>query len=161
MNLRSFHIVFIVCSTGLCMLFGAWSFRRALAGDSGSWILGALSTVAALALLVYGIWFWREIRTPEQERERRHRRMSASSVLLGVMILGAPDFAHACEVCFGAADNVMIESARVGVFLLLGVVLVVQAAFAVFFVYLRRRARRFGPQQVAPWWKTIEEPLER
>ena len=58
----------------------------------------------------------------------------------------------------------MIDAARAGVWFLLGAVLVMQAAFVLFFLYLRRRARRFREDSqrdpVPPWWSTVEEPLK-
>lgn len=161
MNLRAFHIVFIICSTGLCVLFGAWSFRRSLDGGASYVAMGVLAVIAAIALMAYGVWFWRKIRTPEEERERRRRLTSIASAIVAAILASLPDTAYACEVCFGAADNAMIDSARMGVFLLLGVVFSVQAGFVAFFVYLHRRAKKFGPQNVEPWWNTIEEPPRR
>jgi hypothetical protein len=42
----------------------------------------------------------------------------------------------------------MIDAARLGVWLLFGLVLAVQAAFVLFFLHLRRRARH--PRRVTP-----------
>ena len=59
MNLKSFHLVFIACSTALAFLFGAWAL-----GDSG--LEGGARTATAIgafalgaALLVYEVWFLR------------------------------------------------------------------------------------------------------
>jgi hypothetical protein len=57
---------------------------------------------------------------------------------------GSPGVAMACSTCYGQAEGPMIDAARVGTFLLLGVVLSLQVAFAAFFLYLRRRAARVG-----------------
>jgi hypothetical protein len=66
--------------------------------------------------------------------------------LLAVMAvwLSSPAQALACSTCYGQADGPMIDAANLGTFLLLGVVLFVQIAFAAFFLYLRRQAARHG-----------------
>lgn len=46
----------------------------------------------------------------------------------------------ACPSCFGQAEGPLIDAARLGIWLLLAVTLGLQGAFAVFFLYLRRRA---------------------
>jgi len=50
----------------------------------------------------------------------------------------------ACPVCFGASDAPMALATNMGVFMMLGVVVVMLASFAGFFVYLNRRARPFA-----------------
>ena len=47
----------------------------------------------------------------------------------------------ACPVCFGASDAPMAVATNMGIFLMLGVVAVMLASFAGFFVYLNRRAK--------------------
>jgi hypothetical protein len=47
----------------------------------------------------------------------------------------------ACAVCFGAAEPIVRESVNAGIFVLLGVTIVVLACFARFFVSLARRSR--------------------
>jgi hypothetical protein len=57
--------------------------------------------------------------------------------------LAAPT-ALACNVCYGSAEGHLIDAARMGIWLLLGVTVAMQGAFAAFFLYLRRRARQAG-----------------
>ena len=47
----------------------------------------------------------------------------------------------ACPVCFGASDAPMAVATNMGILMMLGVVAVMLASFAVFFIYLNRRAR--------------------
>jgi len=47
----------------------------------------------------------------------------------------------ACAVCFGASDAPMAVATNMGIFVMLGVVAVMLASFAGFFIYLNRRAR--------------------
>jgi hypothetical protein len=58
--------------------------------------------------------------------------------------LASPPPILACSTCYGQADGPMIDAAQLGTWLLLGVVLSVQVAFAAFFLHLRRRAVRHG-----------------
>ena len=49
----------------------------------------------------------------------------------------------ACAACFSAnVDSPLVDGAKSGVWLLLGVTLSVQGGFAAFFIHLWRRARR-------------------
>jgi len=47
-----------------------------------------------------------------------------------------------CPSCFGQADGPMVDGARLGIWLLLGVTVGLQGGFAAFFLYLRGRAAR-------------------
>jgi hypothetical protein len=64
--------------------------------------------------------------------------------------------ALACPACYGAAEGPMIDAARLGTFLLLGVTLGVQGAFVAFFLYLRRQARRAQDQALDAEWSTLQ-----
>jgi len=57
--------------------------------------------------------------------------------------------AVACAVCFGQSDSPMAQATNMGIFLMLGVVAIVLASFATFFVYLSRRARFVSEQERA------------
>ena len=50
----------------------------------------------------------------------------------------------ACPVCFGDSNEPMTLATNLGIWFMLGVVAVMLSAFATFFVYLMRRARRFA-----------------
>ena len=63
---------------------------------------------------------------------------------LALLLLGGTGTAAACNVCYGEAEGPMIEAASMGVWLLIGVLAVVQSSFALFFIYLWRRARKFA-----------------
>jgi hypothetical protein len=78
---------------------------------------------------------------------RRQARLIV--MLLGLLVLAAPRAALACPVCFGQNDSPLAWAVNVGVFVMLGFVVVVLTAFASFMVYLARRARRFAstPQE--------------
>jgi hypothetical protein len=66
--------------------------------------------------------------------------------------------ALACDVCYGASssDSPLVSSARLGVFLLLGVTLAVLGGFVAFIVHLRNRARRFESDPLALEWAQLQ-----
>jgi hypothetical protein len=72
------------------------------------------------------------------------------------LLLAAP--AAACSVCYGRADNgsALVSSARLGVFLLLGVTVAVLAAFARFFFVLRNRALAAERESIALEWSELQ-----
>lgn len=67
---------------------------------------------------------------------------TAALVAASIALLARPEIVAACSVCFGDPDSPIVRSAEMGVWFLLGVIFVVQAAFGIFFlIYFRRRAR--------------------
>ena len=59
MSLKVFHIVFIVFSTLLALGIGAWCIWVDLVEGAPIYLAGAIcSFVVAVALIVYGIWFY-------------------------------------------------------------------------------------------------------
>ena len=67
-------------------------------------------------------------------------RSVARALPLALLLAGPP--ALACDVCYGASKDGLVDAARLGTWLLLGVTAAVQLSFATFFLYLRRQARR-------------------
>jgi hypothetical protein len=62
-----------------------------------------------------------------------------------------------CPVCFGAADtNGLIDGAKLGVIVLVGITLLVQGAFVAFFFYLRRRAKRMADVDLETEWFELQ-----
>ncbi len=62
------------------------------------------------------------------------------------MVLGAPSLALACPICFGAVESPLLDSARFGVLTMVAVTVCVLAAFAAWFLRLRRLSRAAGAQ---------------
>jgi hypothetical protein len=144
MSLRAFHIVFVTLSSLLAFVFAGWNLRGyAAAGSVTHLTLGAASGAFGLLLIAYGFWFWRKIRTREEENGRRRKILRKLPALALVYILGTR-VASACSVCYGEAEGPMIDAARLGVFLLFGLVFAVQLGFVLFFIHLRRRAKRYA-----------------
>jgi len=63
--------------------------------------------------------------------------------------------AFGCPVCFGDANAPMTVATNNGIWFMLGVVAVMLTAFATFFIYLMRRAKRVaeatGPAESGPY----------
>jgi hypothetical protein len=66
-----------------------------------------------------------------------------------------------CPACFGNTEGPLIDAARLGIWLLLGVVLAVQGAFVAFFLYLRRQARRARDQELDAEWSSLQRTHDR
>ena len=63
MSLKGFHIVFIVFSTLLALGCGAWCIWVDLLEGAPIYLAGAIgSFAAAVALIVYGVWFYRKMK---------------------------------------------------------------------------------------------------
>jgi heme/copper-type cytochrome/quinol oxidase subunit 2 len=62
----------------------------------------------------------------------------------------------ACPMCFGAQESALIDGAKLGVLAMLGVLLVVQGAFAYFFFYLRKRARENADIELDLEWSELQ-----
>lgn len=58
-----------------------------------------------------------------------------------LLLVAVPRVALACPVCFGRSDSPAAQAINMGIFVLLGMIGAVLAAFAYFMVYLNRRAK--------------------
>jgi hypothetical protein len=82
--------------------------------------------------------------------------MTAAAVLLG-----GSSTVLACPVCFGAEETHLIDGAKLGILALLGVTLAVQGAFAGFFLYLRKRAKRIADIDLDTEWSQLQGGASR
>ena len=62
-------------------------------------------------------------------------------------LLAAPRAAMACPVCFGNSDSPLAIATNMGIIAMLVVVAGMIGAFATFFIYLNRRAKRVAAQE--------------
>ena len=63
MSLKAFHIVFIIFSTLLALGVGLWCVWVDLVEGAPIYLAGAIASfVAAVALMVYGVWFYRKMK---------------------------------------------------------------------------------------------------
>ncbi len=68
----------------------------------------------------------------------RRASMVGAVTLLLLLMTGV---AHACPVCYGASDSAMAGGVNNAVFLMLGIIVVVQIGFAALFWTFWRRAK--------------------
>jgi membrane protein YdbS with pleckstrin-like domain len=63
MSLKGFHIDFIIFSTLLALGIGAWCVWVDLVEGAPIYLAGAICSFAvAVALIVYGVWFYRKMK---------------------------------------------------------------------------------------------------
>jgi hypothetical protein len=63
MSLKTFHILFIAISTLLAFGCGFWCLQMMQTTGVSSYIIGAVgSFISAMALVVYGFWFYRKMK---------------------------------------------------------------------------------------------------
>jgi len=63
MSLKVFHIVFIIFSTLLALGVGGWCIWVDLVEGAPIYLAGAIfSFIAAVVLVVYGVWFYRKMK---------------------------------------------------------------------------------------------------
>lgn len=148
MNLKAFHVLLISLASLLAFAFGGWSLHHwRSGGGSSALVMGLFSLAAGVAAIYYVIWFARKVTTPEEDERRRRKLIRRVPAVVMVWLLSEQAI-HACTVCYGEADGPMIDAARLGVYLLFGLVFAVQLAFVAFFVNLWRRARRMRQDEV-------------
>ncbi len=84
------------------------------------------------------------------------------ALLLAALLLAAgATRALACPTCYGDAEGPMIDAARLGMWLLLGVTLAIQGGFIAFFLYLRRQARRAQHKALDDEWTRLQRTHDR
>jgi len=62
----------------------------------------------------------------------------------------------ACTMCFGAEETSLIDGAKLGILVMLGITFAVQGAFVGFFVYLRRRAKQTADTDLDIEWSELQ-----
>jgi uncharacterized protein YybS (DUF2232 family) len=78
-------------------------------------------------------------------------------VLTVILVLTAgSSTAFACPMCFGAEETSMVDATKLGILVMLGIVLAVQAGFVVFFFYLRSHAKRAAEQELDIEWSELQ-----
>jgi len=83
------------------------------------------------------------------------RVLRAGLLLAAVWVLSAPA-ARACQACFGAEDSPIIDGAKAGAWMLIGLTFCMEAAFVGFFIYLRRRAKRASSIELDSEWRELQ-----
>ena len=63
MSLKAFHFVFVIFSTLLALGVGSWCIWVNLVEGAPVYLAGAIASFAsALALIIYGVWFYRKMK---------------------------------------------------------------------------------------------------
>ena len=73
-----------------------------------------------------------------------------------LLVIGSSSPVFACPMCFNAEETSMINGTKLGVLALLAVLLVVQGAFAAFFLYLRKRAKENADIELDLEWLELQ-----
>ena len=82
----------------------------------------------------------------------------AAALTVGVAFLaGGGTTVLACPMCFGAEESKMIDGTKIGMFVLIGITLVMQGAFAGFFFYLRKRAKQMADADLDNEWSKLQK----
>ncbi len=72
------------------------------------------------------------------------------------MLIAGSSTVLACPMCFGAEESSLIDGAKLGVLVMLGVTLAVQGGFVGFFLYLRKRAKRVADIELDTEWSELQ-----
>ena len=130
MSLKLFHIVFIAVSTLMCLVVGLWAVDAYRADGAATWIaLAAFAFGGGAFLVVYGNRFL-----------AKFRKLGIAG-LLAAGTLGVPGDVLACAVCLGNTQSSLRDGMNAGILALLGFALFMIVSFAVFFIYLWRKAK--------------------
>jgi hypothetical protein len=62
----------------------------------------------------------------------------------------------ACPMCFGAEETSMIDGAKLGILVMLGITFAVQGGFLAFFLYLRKRAKLNADLELDSEWSELQ-----
>ena len=162
MNLRWFHALLILLSAALAVLFGLWCLNQYGREDG----IGNARRGHCV--------FRRVVRpgrcTTRGSCGRQGRCDETPSIRLGItrvlttaaaVLIGGSSSVFACPVCFGAEETSMIDGARLGVLVMLGVLFAVQGAFVGFFLYLRKRAKRIAEIDLDTEWSELQGGASR
>ena len=72
------------------------------------------------------------------------------------VVVGGGTSLLACPLCFGAEETPLIDGAKLGVLVMLGVLFAVQGAFVAFFLYLRKRAKQNADVELDMEWSELQ-----
>jgi len=73
-----------------------------------------------------------------------------------LVVIGGTAGVLACPLCFGAAETPLIDGAKLGVLVMLGVLFAVQGAFVAFFLHLRKRAKENADIELDLEWSELQ-----
>jgi hypothetical protein len=136
MSLRFFHIVFIVLSALMSLIVGIWAIDAYRIDGSPTWATLAVLAFAGGGLLaVYGTRFLQKM-----------RKLGVVALVAGGT-LGLPSDLLACAICLGNTQSSLRDGMTMGILALLGFAGFMIVSFAVFFIYLARKAKAASASQ--------------
>jgi heme/copper-type cytochrome/quinol oxidase subunit 2 len=89
-------------------------------------------------------------------RQARLRRTVGRVLTTTILLIACGSELLACPMCFGAEESSLIDGAKLGVLVMLGITLAVQGGFVGFFFYLRRRAKRIAEIELDTEWSELQ-----
>lgn len=84
------------------------------------------------------------------------RRIQTVTATVAAVLVGGATSVLACPLCFGAQETPLIDGAKLGVLVMLGVLFAVQGAFVAFFLYLRKRAKENADIELDMEWLELQ-----
>ena len=93
--------------------------------------------------------------TPRVDSPAAFKALRVATAFPAFVILGSTELL-ACPVCFGAEETTMVAGTRLGILVLLAITVAVQAAFAGFFLYLRKRAKQIAEIELDSEWSELQ-----
>jgi hypothetical protein len=81
------------------------------------------------------------------------RNVVATAVML---VIAGSSTLLACPMCFGAEETSMIDGAKLGILVMLGITFAVQGGFLAFFLYLRKRAKLNADLELDSEWSELQ-----
>jgi len=136
MSLRFFHIVFIVLSALMSLVVGIWAIDAYRTDGAATWAaLAVLAFAGGGLLVIYGTRFL-----------QKTRKLGVVAVV-AAGTLGLPSDVLACAVCLGNTQSSLRDGMTMGILALLGFAGFMIVSFAVFFIYLARKAKAASASQ--------------
>ena len=81
---------------------------------------------------------------------------AAALTTAAAVVVGGGTSLLACPLCFGAEETPLIDGAKLGVLVMLGVLFAVQGAFVAFFLHLRKRAKENAEIELDTEWLELQ-----
>ena len=73
-----------------------------------------------------------------------------------LVLMGGSSTLLACPSCFAAEETSMIDGAKLGILVMLGITFAVQGGFLGFFLYLRKRAKLNAEHELDNEWSELQ-----
>lgn len=133
MSLKAFHLVFILASIALSLLFGVWCFEEySYSGEGVTLGMGIAALLSTFGLSFYLGWFLKKL-----------KHVGFVGFVLFALASFTPTTAQACSVCIGNPDSTMVKSANAAIWFLLVVISTILVGFAGLFLYWAKKDKSY------------------